>query len=83
MISEEEFVLKARQEWQLLRELESQSEDFYTFEKDFEHRWMYFGVDFSIALASKHTKATIRLLADFWDTFFITTSDKCLLVKVE
>ena len=43
MISEEEFVLKARQEWQHLREMESQSEDFYIFEKEFEHRWMDFG----------------------------------------
>ena len=43
MISEEEFMLKARQEWQLLREMESQSDDFYTFEKEFEHRWMDFG----------------------------------------
>ena len=29
MISEEEFLLKAREEWQHLRELESQSENFY------------------------------------------------------
>ena len=43
MISEEEFILKAREEWQHLRELESQSEDFYTFEKEFEDRWMDFG----------------------------------------
>ena len=43
MISEEEFILKAREEWQHLRELESQSEYFYTFEKEFEDRWMDFG----------------------------------------
>ena len=41
MISEEEFVLKARQEWRHLQDFASQSEDFYTFEKEFEHHRQY------------------------------------------